>query len=59
MLCFVLPLAHLPICFRYFAVLQLKQAAEVSMGTEIAEDDIKNIKELCEQVRDRGVVFFV
>lgn len=29
---------------------QLKEAAEVSMGTEIAEEDVLNIKSLCEQV---------
>lgn len=29
---------------------QMKQAAEISMGTEISEDDISNIKSLCEQV---------
>jgi nucleolar protein 58 len=29
---------------------ELKEAAEVSMGTEIADEDIANIKELCEQV---------
>ena len=28
----------------------LKEAAEVSMGTEIAEEDIDNIKQLCDQV---------
>jgi len=28
----------------------VKEAAEVSMGTEIAEEDISNIKDLCEQV---------
>jgi RNA processing factor Prp31 len=28
----------------------LKEAAEVSMGTEIAEEDVDNIRELCEQV---------
>ena len=28
----------------------LKEAAEVSMGTEIAEEDIANIKMLCDQV---------
>merc|ERR1719502_777220 len=30
----------------------LKEAAEVSMGTEIAESDIKNIAKLCDQVVD-------
>jgi nucleolar protein 58 len=28
----------------------LKEAAEVSMGTEIADEDVDNIKQLCEQV---------
>jgi len=28
----------------------LKEAAEVSMGTEIAEEDVENIKQLCDQV---------
>jgi nucleolar protein 58 len=28
----------------------LKEAAEVSMGTEIAEEDVDNIRQLCEQV---------
>lgn len=30
---------------------QLKLAAEISMGTEVSEDDIRNIKYLCDQVR--------
>jgi nucleolar protein 58 len=29
---------------------QLKEAAEVSMGTEIASEDVDNIKQLCDQV---------
>ncbi|CAH1391198.1 unnamed protein product [Nezara viridula] len=29
---------------------QVKEAAEISMGTEISEDDIMNIQALCEQV---------
>ena len=29
---------------------QLKEAAEVSMGTEIAEEDVENISALCRQV---------
>lgn len=29
---------------------EVKDAAEISMGTEISEDDIMNIKFLCEQV---------
>lgn len=28
----------------------MKEAAEISMGTEISEEDITNIKHLCEQV---------
>ena len=28
----------------------MKEAAEISMGTEISEEDIRNIKHLCEQV---------
>ncbi|XP_014233267.1 nucleolar protein 58 [Trichogramma pretiosum] len=28
----------------------VKQAAEISMGTEISEDDIKNISRLCDQI---------
>lgn len=29
---------------------KLKEAAEVSMGTEISEEDLSNIKSLCDQV---------
>jgi nucleolar protein 58 len=29
---------------------ELKEAAQISMGTEISEEDIDNIKELCDQV---------
>ena len=29
----------------------MKTAAEISMGTEISEEDILNIRHLCEQVR--------
>lgn len=29
---------------------ELKWAAEISMGTEISEEDIFNIKNLCDQV---------
>ena len=29
---------------------QVKEAAQISMGTEISEDDITNITELCDQV---------
>jgi len=32
----------------------LKEAAEVSMGTEIAEEDIDNIQQLCDQVINIG-----
>lgn len=32
---------------------QVKEAAEISMGTEISEEDITNIRHLCAQV---GVV---
>lgn len=30
---------------------EVKQAAEISMGTEISEEDILNITYLCDQVR--------
>jgi len=30
---------------------QVKEAAEISMGTEISEEDITNIRHLCDQVR--------
>lgn len=30
---------------------QVKEAAEISMGTEISEEDIANIRHLCAQVR--------
>ena len=30
---------------------QVKEAAEISMGTEISEEDITNIRHLCCQVR--------
>lgn len=30
---------------------KVKEAAEVSMGTEVADDDMLNINSLCEQVR--------
>jgi len=29
---------------------QVKEAAEISMGTEISEEDITNIRHLCAQV---------
>lgn len=37
---------------------KLKLAAEISMGTEISDNDIDNIKHLCEQV-SRRTVFLV
>ena len=30
---------------------QVKEAAEISMGTEISEEDITNVRHLCDQVR--------
>ena len=30
---------------------QVREAAEISMGTEISEEDITNIRQLCDQVR--------
>ena len=30
---------------------KVKEAAEVSMGTEISEEDLSNITNLCDQVR--------
>ena len=30
---------------------KVKEAAEISMGTEISEEDIINMKHLCQQVR--------
>lgn len=30
---------------------KVKEAAEISMGTEISQDDIINIQHLCDQVR--------
>lgn len=32
--------------------MQVKEAAEISMGTEIADDDILNIVNLCDQIID-------
>ena len=29
---------------------QVKEAAEISMGTEISEEDIANVRHLCSQV---------
>ena len=37
----------------------VKKAAEISMGTEIAETDIDNIRHLCQQVRGGAVVYRV
>ncbi len=34
----------------YYSRRQVKDAAEVSMGTEVAQEDIDNIRELCDQV---------
>ena len=30
---------------------ELKEAVQISMGTEVSEDDITNIQALCDQVR--------
>ena len=32
---------------------KVKEAAEVSMGTEISEEDLSNITNLCDQVSDQ------
>ena len=29
---------------------ELKEAAQISMGTEVSEEDVNNIRELCDQV---------
>lgn len=34
---------------------QVKTAAEISMGTEIAEDDIQHIVQMCDEV----IIFFI
>ena len=34
---------------------KVKEAAEISMGTEISDDDIINIQHLCEQVNEMNV----
>jgi nucleolar protein 58 len=34
----------------------LKAAAQISMGTEISQEDLDNILALCDQVRCKGVV---
>jgi len=31
---------------------KVKEAAEISMGTEISEQDVLNVKHLCQQVID-------
>ena len=31
---------------------ELKEAVQISMGTEVSEDDITNIQALCDQVRN-------
>ena len=35
----------------------MKEAAEISMGTEISEEDVINVKHLCQQVVDIQVSF--
>ena len=30
---------------------ELKEAAEISMGSEVSEEDMEIVKDLCEQVR--------
>ena len=35
---------------------ELKEAAEISMGTEVSEGDIFNVSSLCEQVRGHRVM---
>lgn len=35
---------------------KVKEAAEISMGTEISEDDILNIQNLCDQVRQKNKI---
>ena len=37
---------------------KVKEAAEISMGTEISEEDISNINHLCQQVVEIQVSFF-
>ena len=34
---------------------EVKSAAEISMGTEVSEEDIINIKYLCDQVGQRKI----
>lgn len=36
---------------------RVKEAAEISMGTEISEDDIENIQHLCDQVSNLSLSF--
>ena len=38
---------------------ELKQAAEISMGTEISEEDILNVTYLCEQVQNNWWISFM
>ena len=38
---------------------KVKEAAEISMGTEISEEDISNINHLCQQVVEIQVSFFL
>ena len=37
---------------------KVKEAAEISMGTEISEEDVINIKHLCQQVVDIQVSLY-
>ena len=37
---------------------QLKSAAEISMGTEVSDGDINNIKYLCDQVMTGNIALF-
>ena len=37
---------------------QLKEAAQISMGTEISIEDLDNIMALCDQVKAEWVVFW-
>lgn len=36
---------------------EVKEAAEISMGTEVSEEDIINVKYLCEQVGLSSVIW--
>jgi len=37
---------------------EVKEAAEISMGTEVSEQDIENITYLCDQVKFDGLVVY-